>query len=41
MPYFGQEIFIQAQAKGPLTDAGLLRALDKNHLLRAPRGSIP
>src|SRR6059036_2368537 len=37
MPYFGQEIFIQAQAKGPLTDQDYLRALDKNHLL-APTG---
>ena len=23
MPYFGQEIFVQAQEKGPLTDAGV------------------
>src|SRR5438034_115166 len=29
MPYFGQEIFIQAQAKGPLTEQDYLRALDK------------
>src|SRR5438034_972544 len=29
MPYFGQEIFVQAQAKGPLTDQDYLRALDK------------
>ncbi len=26
MPFFGQEIFEQAQAKGPLTDAAYLRA---------------
>src|SRR5438552_1799777 len=38
MPYFGQEIFIQAQAKGPLTDQDYLRALDKNHLLARTQG---
>src|SRR5256885_9426808 len=37
-PYFGQEIFIQAQAKGPLTDQDYLRALDKNHLLARTQG---
>ena len=26
MPFFGQEIFEQAQAKGPLTDAAYLKA---------------
>jgi amidase len=36
--YFGQEIFVQAQAKGPLTDQDYLRALDKNHLLARTQG---
>jgi amidase len=30
MPYFGQEIFEKAQAKGPLTDRAYLAALEKN-----------
>jgi amidase len=38
MPYFGQEIFVQAEAKGPLTDQDYLRALDKNHLLMRAQG---
>ena len=38
MPYFAQEIFTQAQAKGPLTDQDYLRALDKNHLLARTQG---
>jgi amidase len=29
MPYFGQELFLQAQAKGPLTDPAYLKARDK------------
>ena len=29
MPFFGQEIFEQAQAKGPLTDAAYIEARDK------------
>src|SRR5437763_12908785 len=41
MPYFGQEIFTQAEAKGPLTDQDYLRALDKNHLLARPQGIDP
>ena len=36
--YFGQEIFVQAQAKGPLTDQDYLKALDKNHLLMRTQG---
>jgi amidase len=28
MPWFGQELFLQAQAKGPLTDAAYLKARD-------------
>ncbi|HWZ86939.1 MAG TPA: amidase [Thermoanaerobaculia bacterium] len=35
MPYFGQEIFEKAQAKGPLTDKAYLDALEKD--LRATR----
>ncbi len=31
MPYFGQELFLQAQAKGPLTDRAYLDALGRNH----------
>ncbi|PYP97329.1 MAG: amidase, partial [Gemmatimonadetes bacterium] len=32
------EIFVQAQAKGPLTDQDYLKALDKNHLLMRTQG---
>lgn len=38
LPYFGQEIFVQAQAKGPLTEQAYLRALDKDHLLSRLQG---
>jgi len=38
MPYFGQELFIRAQAKGPLTSKAYLQALRKNHLLSRTRG---
>lgn len=38
MPYFGQDIFIKAQAKGPLTDKKYLQALRKNHLLSRGQG---
>jgi amidase len=38
MPYFGQEIFIRAQAKGPLTDKAYLAALAKNHRLSRAEG---
>src|SRR5213080_3050962 len=31
MPYFGQELFIKAEAKGPLTSKAYLAALAKNH----------
>jgi amidase len=30
MPFFGQELFLMAEAKGPLTDEAYLKALDKN-----------
>jgi amidase len=38
MPYFGQDLFIKAQAKGPLTDRKYLQALAKNHLLTRTQG---
>ncbi len=38
MPYFGQDIFIKAEAKGPLTDKKYLQALRKNHLLSRSQG---
>lgn len=38
MPFFGQELFIKAQAKGPLTDRKYLAALRKNHLLTRGQG---
>ena len=38
MPYFGQDIFTKAQAKGPLTDPKYLQALRKNHLLSRTQG---
>jgi amidase len=38
MPYFGQDLFIKAQAKGPLTDKAYLTALAKNHRLSRAQG---
>jgi amidase len=38
MPYFGQELFIQAQEKGPLTDKAYVDALEKNRRLAGPEG---
>jgi len=38
MPFFGQEIFEQAQALGPLTDAAYLQARDKARRLAGPDG---
>jgi amidase len=38
MPYFGQEIFIKAEAKGPLTDRAYLKALRDDHLLSRTQG---
>jgi amidase len=40
MPFFGQEIFEQAQAKGPLTDAAYLRARDAARRLAGKDGLI-
>jgi amidase len=38
MPYFGQDIMIKAEAKGPLTSKPYLAALQKNHLLTRTQG---
>ncbi len=38
MPYFGQDLFIRAQAKGPLTDKAYRAALAKNRKLSRKEG---
>jgi len=38
MPYFGQDTFIKAEAKGPLTTKEYLDALEKNHRLARTEG---
>ena len=38
MPYFGQEIFEKAQAKGPLTDKAYINALAKDRRLTRAEG---
>jgi amidase len=38
MPYFGQDIMIKSEAKGPLTSKAYLQALRKNHLLTRAQG---
>jgi len=38
MPYFGQELFIRADAKGPLTDPAYRDALEKNRRLARTEG---
>ncbi len=38
MPYFGQEIMLMAEKKGPLTDQEYLDALAKNHRLSRDEG---
>jgi amidase len=38
MPYFGQELFIRAEAKGPLTTKDYREALAKNHRLSRAEG---
>ncbi len=38
MPYFGQDLFVKAEAKGPLTDKAYLDALAKNHQLARTEG---
>ena len=38
LPYFGQEIFLQAQKQGPLTDPKYRAALEKDHRLSRTQG---
>ncbi len=38
MPYFGQDIFLMSQAKGPLTDEVYVKALAANHQLSRTEG---
>ena len=38
MPYFGQDLFLKAEAKGPLTDKAYREALEKNHRLTREEG---
>jgi amidase len=38
MPYFGQELFLRAQEKGPLSEAAYATALEKNHRLCRDEG---
>ena len=38
MPYFGQDLFIKAQEKGPLTSPKYIQALKKNHLMSRTQG---
>jgi amidase len=38
MPYFGQDLFVQAQAKGPLTEKEYFDALEANHRLSRKEG---
>ncbi len=38
MPYFGQDMFLKAEAKGPLTDKEYIDALEKNHTMSREEG---
>jgi amidase len=38
MPYFGQDLFLKAEAKGPLTEKAYTDALEKNHQLARTEG---
>jgi len=38
MPYFAQELFLKAEAKGPLTSPDYLKALENNHRLSRTHG---
>ncbi|HSE30058.1 MAG TPA: amidase [Pyrinomonadaceae bacterium] len=38
MPYFGQDLFIKAQEKGPLTSPAYIKALRKNRLMSRTQG---
>jgi len=41
MPYFGQDLFVKAEAKGPLTEKAYLDALEKNHQLARTEALTP
>jgi len=38
LPYFGQDLFTKAEAKGPLTEKAYLELLEKNHLMSRDQG---
>jgi len=38
MPFFGQDIFLKAEAKGPLTSKEYIEALEKNHRMARTEG---
>jgi len=38
MPYFGQDLFVKAESKGPLTEKAYLDALENNHRLARIEG---
>ncbi len=38
LPYFGQDIVLEAEARGPLTDLAYLEALNTSHRLSGPEG---
>jgi amidase len=38
LPYFGQDLFIKAEAKGPLSEKEYLNAIEKNHQLARTEG---
>jgi amidase len=38
MPYFGQDLFLKSEAKGPLSEKPYLDAIDKNHRLARTEG---
>jgi Asp-tRNAAsn/Glu-tRNAGln amidotransferase A subunit and related amidases len=38
MPYFGQDLFLKAEAKGPLTEKAYLEALEKNQRMSRAEG---
>jgi amidase len=38
MPYFGQDLFLKAEAKGPLTEKAYVDAIEKNHQLARVEG---
>ncbi|MFZ1010254.1 MAG: amidase [Candidatus Sulfotelmatobacter sp.] len=38
MPYFGQDLFLKSEAKGPLTEKAYIDAIEKNHRLARTEG---